>query len=326
MTINQLLLAIAAGLISAVVFASATTGAMVLRFVLFFLTPISLYLAGLGIGPAAAAVAAITATLTILALTNPVAALVYAVSAAMPAVITTRLALLGRDDGAAGFEWYPVGRIVAAAAIFGGMFAGLALILMGGSTDDLAKAMRTLVENFTKTELPQIPGSQPLTDAQIDEISKRALGLLPWTLAALSMITTLLNLWLAGRITLASGLLVRPWPDLNRMRLPGGATFALLAAMALAFLNNALGLAASGFAGAFTMAFTLVGLALVHFFTRGSPWRNFALSAIYAGLLLYTPLFALVLALAGLAETIFYYRDAPGLDRPDRDGPQPPPA
>ena len=324
MTTNQLLLAIAAGLISAVVFASATTGAMLLRFVLFFLTPISLYLAGLGIGPAAAAIAAITATLTILALTNPVAAVVFAISAAMPAVITTRLALLGRDDGAGGFEWYPIGRIVATAAIFGGMFASLALILMGGNGDDLAKVMRGLVETFTKNELPQIPGSQPLTDAQIDEISKRALGLLPWTLAALSMITTLLNLWLAGRITLASGRLVRPWPDLSRLRLPAGATFALLAAMILAFLSGALGLAAGGFAGAFTLAFTLVGLSVVHFFTVGSPWRNFALTAIYAGLLLYTPLFALALAIAGLAETIFNYRDAPGPDRPDRDGPPPP--
>jgi hypothetical protein len=50
MPTNVFILAIAAGVVSAVVFASATTGAMLLRVVLFLLTPLSLYLAGLGLG------------------------------------------------------------------------------------------------------------------------------------------------------------------------------------------------------------------------------------------------------------------------------------
>jgi hypothetical protein len=322
MTTNQLLLAIAAGVIAAVVFASATTGPMLLRFVLFFLTPLSLYLAGLGIGPMAAAIAATVATLTILLLTNPIAALVFAVSAGAPAAMTTRLALLGRQTGDAGadapVEWFPIGRIVLAAAMFGGIFAALALIVMGGDVDALTKAMRGLVENFVKTEMPQIPGATPLTDAQIDEVSARALGLLPTTLAALSMITTLLNLWLAGRITLASGRLVRPWPDFSQLRLPASATFALLAAMAAAFLDGFPGLLAGGFAGALTIAFALVGLAVVHALTRGSAWRNFLLAALYAALVLYTPGIALLLAVVGLAETIFSYRA--GGDRPPPAG------
>ena len=111
--------------------------------------------------------------------------------------------------------------------------SALALTVMGGDVEALTKVMRTLVDSFIKTEMPQIPGAAPLTDAQIDEISKRALSLLPTTLAALSMITTLLNLWLAGRITLASGRLVRPWPDFSQLTLPASATFALLAAMAV---------------------------------------------------------------------------------------------
>ena len=122
MTTNQLTLAIAAGLISAVVFASATTGPMILRFVLFFLTPLSLYLAGLGIGPRGAAIAAFSATVTILFLTNPLAALVFAVSAGAPAVIATRLTLLGRplnDEDGAPLEWYPIGRIVLAHTVVG---------------------------------------------------------------------------------------------------------------------------------------------------------------------------------------------------------------
>jgi ABC-type thiamin/hydroxymethylpyrimidine transport system permease subunit len=52
----------------------------------------------------------------------------------------------------------------------------------------------------------------------------------------------------------------------------------------------------------------MLGLAVAHTLTRGSPWRTFMLSAIYAALLIFTPGAALILALAGLAETIFHYR------------------
>ena len=311
MPTNTLLLAIAAGIISAVVFASATTGPMLLRFVLFFLTPITLYLAGLGLGPAAAAIAVIVATLVILLLTNPVAALVFAVSAGMPAAMTTRLALLGRtsDDGPnAPMEWYPLGRIIAAAAFFAGLFAALALTLMGGDPAALTKAMHDAVETFATTELAQIPGSVQLKPEQIDNMTNSALALLPTSLAALSLVTTLLNFWLAGRITLASGRLTRPWPDVSGFKLPLSATFALLAALALSLAGGMPGLWASGFAGAYTMAFALLGLAVAHALTRGSPWRTFILAAVYAGLLFFTPGVALVLALAGLAETIFHYR------------------
>ena len=314
MTTNALLMAIAAGLISAVVFASATTGPLPLRFVLFFLTPLSLYLAGLGLGPQAAAVAVIVATLTILALTNPVAALVFVVSTGLPAVLTTRFALLGREreDSGGVMEWYPIGRIVMAAALFAGVFASLGLLVMGGDTAALTKAMHDAVEAFVKTQMPQIPGAATVTDEQINEIAARASAMLPWSLAALSLMTTLLNLWLAGRITLASGRLARPWPDLSAVTLPSSATFGLLIALALSFAGGAPGLLASGFSGAFMMAFALVGLAVAHALTRGSPWRNFLLSAIYASLLVFTPAAALILAIAGLAETIFHYRAAKG--------------
>lgn len=309
MTTNQILLAIAAGLIAAVVFASATTGPMIIRVILFFLTPLSLYLAGLGIAPAAGGIAAIVATLAILLITTPAAALIFAVSAGAPAAYVTRLALLGRQENGEIVEWYPIDRILFAAALFAGLFAALTVTLLGSDIDALTAAMRTFVENFVKTEMPQIPGSAPLTPDQINEIATRIIGLLPVTLAALSLITTLLNLWLAGRITLASGRLVRPWPDLGRLALPSAATFALLASMAVAFVSGIPGLIAGGFAGALMLAFAAVGLAVAHHMTRGSQWRGFILTALYIALAFITPAAVLALTIAGLADTIFTYRD-----------------
>jgi hypothetical protein len=308
MPTNVFLLALAAGLISAVVFASATTGAFVLRIVLFLLTPLSLYLTGLGLGPIAAAIAAITATACVLLFANPLAAEVYAVSTALPAVVCTRLALLSREvDGQQ--EWYPIGRVTIVAAMFAAAFSMLALLLMGGDVDTLTKLLRTVVEGFVKTELSQIPGAPEIGPTEIDEITRSTLFSLPWALGILAMGTILINIWLAGRITLASGRLKRPWPDLTTFSLPPGTTFALLIAIALTFVGGMAGLLAAGVAAPFTLAFALVGLALVHSLTRGSQWRTFILTALYIGVL-FVPHIGLLLAITGLAETVFRYRAA----------------
>jgi hypothetical protein len=310
MPTNVFLLALAAGLISAVVFASATTGALLLRVVLFFLTPLSLYLAGLGLGTVAAAIAAIAATATVLLMANPLAAEVYAISTALPAVVVTRLALLSREQGEAR-EWYPIGRIVVIAAVFAGIFAMIALVLMGGDVDTLTKMLRTVVESFVKTELAEIPGAPEINADQIDEITRSTLSSLPWALGLLAMATILLNLWLAGRITLASGRLTRPWPDLAKFAMPARATFALLVAIGLSLLGGMTGLLAAAVAAPFTLAFGLVGLGVVHTLTRNSPWRSFILAALYAGVV-FVPHIGLLLAIAGLAETVFRYRTAGG--------------
>jgi len=61
-----LLIGLGAGLISAVVFASATTGPLLMRMLLFLLTPLPLFLAGLGLGPITAAIAGIAGAVALL--------------------------------------------------------------------------------------------------------------------------------------------------------------------------------------------------------------------------------------------------------------------
>jgi len=316
MPTNVFLLAIAAGIISAVVFASATTGGMLLRVVLFLLTPLSLYLAGLGLGVVAAAIAAITATTAVMLIANPLTAEVYAISTAIPAFICTRFTLMSRgtDDER---EWYPIGRIVVIAALFSGLFAILALIVMGGDIDTLKKMLRGAVAAFVKSELTHIPGAPAIGESEIDQITGSTLSTLPWALGLLAMATTLLNLWLAGRITLASGRLVRPWPDLAQFKLPAAATVILLIAIGISFVGGMPGLLAAGVAAPFTLAFALVGLGLVHVLTRGSPWRSFILTSLYVGAVL-IPHIGLLLAIVGLAETVFGYRNA-GTSPPPQD-------
>lgn len=304
---NAFLLALTAGFISAIVFASATTGPVALRFVLYVLTPLSLYLAGLGLGAVAAAIAGIFGASLILLLANPVVAFAYGLSTALPAYVVTHLLLLRRTTDH-GNEWYPPGRVITVAALFGGMFTLLILLLMGGDAAALAKTMRELVESFVKAEVPTLPGGEALTQVQIEDIARKTLATLPFALGAVAMGTILFNTWFAARITHASGRLMRPWPDLRMVDLPAGTSLALLIATALTFVPDTPGLMATGFAGALTLAFALIGLATIHVYVAASPWKPFVLWTLYLAAVFLTAPALLVLALGGLAETVFRYR------------------
>jgi Predicted membrane protein (DUF2232) len=302
-----LLIALGAGLISATVFASATTGPLLVRMLLFLLTPLALFLAGLGLGPVSAAIAGIAGTAIVFAAGSATAAVVFAASQALPVVVLVYLASLNRPL-AEGREWYPVGRLVIAAALMAGAFATLTLILLGGDVDALRKSLRSMLQVFVTTELPKMPDAPTLAPSDLDEATAVALALLPAASAISTMGSLIFNMWLAGRITLASGRLQRPWPDLAAIAYPLGAPLLLAAATGAAFLTGLPGLIAAGFAGPLFFAYVLMGLAVVHYVTRGRSWRPFALWALYAALFVMNTIASLAVALLGLAEAIWPIR------------------
>ena len=303
----RLLIGLGAGFVSAVVFASATTGPLLMRMLLFLLTPLALFLAGLGLGPLFAAVAGVTGIVLVLFAGSPAAALVFAASQAIPVLVLVYLASLHRQSGET-TEWYPVGRLVVAAALIAGLFATFTLFLLGGDIEALRSSLRAVLEGFVNTELPQIPDAPSLTPEDIDEATGVALALLPAASAISTMGSLLFNMWLAGRITLASGRLQRPWPDIAAMTYPVGTPLLLAIAIAAGFLSGISGLIASAFAGPLFLAYVFLGLAVVHFVTRGRSWRPFALWALYAALFLINTVASLAVALLGLTESIWPIR------------------
>ena len=129
----------------------------------------------------------------------------------------------------------------------------------------------------------------------------------------------LLNLWLAGRITRTSGRLARPWPDLAAMHISALDVAGACGAFALTFTTGYPALLGSGFAGAFFLAYVLMGLAIVHFITRGRPSRPFVLWGVYLSLLILNTWAALIIALLALMEPFLPLRRAsvPGAPGPD---------
>ncbi len=111
---------------------------------------------------------------------------------------------------------------------------------------------------------------------------------------------------------LASAQLERPWPDLGTLTYPPAAPFVLAAATFASLLGGWPGMAASAFSGTFMFAYVLLGLAVIHFLSRGSNWRPFVLWGLYTSLLFFATWLALPLAILGLAEQFLHLRARAG--------------
>lgn len=307
------------GLVAAVVFASATTGPLFIRFLLFFVTPLPIALAGLGWGWRSALLAGLVGSGIVFAFAGPPTALAFALTQAVPMVLLTYLALLSRPIGEAGLqhanengpavEWYPAGRLVIWSAVMAGVMAVASLAVLGGDLEELRKALGEFIKATISSGLPQTDG-QPvqISEAEIASLSEIAMSVLPAASAMSWMGSLLFNLWLAGRVTFASGQLGRPWPDLAAITYPQGTPLAFGVILLGTMASGYLGLAAAAFAGGFFVAYLLLGLAILHYTTRGRPWRPFALWALYGTLLVVNIWIGFVIALLGLAETVLHLR------------------
>lgn len=326
-----ILIGLAAGLASAVLFASATMGNPAGRILLFFLAPLPAFLAGLGWGASAAAISAVSASLGLAALIGPKSGFVLLLSQGIPVAVLCYLAQLNRtlpappvqgtSSGPAVVEWYPVGRMVAWATVMAGLLAVLTMLLLGGSIEEMRKVLRELLEKVFLQQLP-VFRDRKLSEQEIVMLTDLTLYTFPAASAFTWLAGLLLNLYLAGRITLASGRLPRPWPDLSAMAFPRGFGFALAAGLAgVLLLAGWPRLVASGFTGALIFSYTLLGLAIVHYSTRGATARPFILWGVYVGLFVLNTWAALALALLGALEPVIPLRRWK-----DRPPPPPPPS
>ncbi|MGH6861724.1 MAG: DUF2232 domain-containing protein, partial [Phyllobacterium sp.] len=126
---------------------------------------------------------------------------------------------------------------------------------------------------------------------------------LPAAQPAVWVMLIVANLYIALRLTAASGRLRRPkddWPRALRMPRPGLFVFAI--ACAACFLPGGVGYAATAVAGALGAGFMLAGFAMMHARTRGAPWRPAALWLAYLAVVIFTFTLFLFL-LAGLFDT-----------------------
>lgn len=304
-----ILIGIGAGVVTALLFASVASGALLSIF-LFYLAPLPILIAALGWSHWAALIAAVTAAAGLAAFLSPFFFITFLIGIGLPAWWLGYLALLARPaDGAAGaMEWYPAGRIVVWAAILGAGVVIAAIPNFGLDEDSFRSGLRNVFERMLRTQTRGAadgPLSVPGVDAT--KLVSFLVAVIPLAGAVLATITSILNLWLAARIVKVSGLLKRPWPSLPDMEFPPLAPALLAVAIAGTFLPGIGGTVASILAASLSMAYGILGFAVLHSITRAAKARALLLGTAYAAVLVFGwPV--LLVAMLGLADTIFNFR------------------
>jgi hypothetical protein len=306
---TTVLIAVAAGCASALMFASIISGAPI-SLVLFYLAPLPLMVAGLGWGPLSATIGGIAAAIGLGAIFGPPYCIAFVLTVALPAWWLGHLALLGRPvaagtsagNGAAPaapvMEWYPVGRILLWTAGFAALTTMAALFTLGSDAVTISDALRR--------GLLRIIGTRSAT-GDSEQIVDALVAIAPAAAAIVAMMTLTLNLWLAAKITATSGRLHRPWPDIKSAAMPAMTLAALALALALCFTGGLLAMLGQIASAALMMAYALIGFAVLHTLTLAMKSRALWLSGIYAVVLVFGwPAVAMVGL--GLADAIFGFR------------------
>jgi hypothetical protein len=304
------LIGLAAGCASALMFASIISGALI-SLLLFYLAPLPLMVAALGWGPLTATIGGIAAACGLGAIFGLPYCIAFAITVALPAWWLGHLALLGRPaaDPAAGngaapaapqLEWYPVGRILLWIAGFAALTTIAAMLTLGSDAETITSSLRR--------GLMRIMGSRDTAPSGDIERWVTALSIIaPAAATIVAMMTLTLNLWLAGKITATSGRLQRPWPDLKSAELPPMTLVALCVALALCFVGGLVAMFAQITTTALMMAYGLTGFAVLHTLTLALKSRVFWLCCAYAVVVTFGwPVLAMIAL--GLADAVFGIR------------------
>jgi Predicted membrane protein (DUF2232) len=302
--IATILIGLAAGCASASMFTSILSGALI-SLVLFHLTPLPLMVVGLGWGPLSAAIGGVASAMVLFWIGGLPTCMAFVLAAALPAWWLAHLAMLGRPIAAGtaaggedkALEWYPVGRILLWAVALATMATTAKLLAMGSDGPSIQQAMRAAGANLLRS------AGIDLTDRSLDALAMIAPA--GATIAAVANLT--FNLWLAAKIAAASGRLHRPWPDLKATALPPTALAVFCAALAFCFTGGLIAIVAQIVAAALTIAYALVGFAVLHTLTLARKNRSLWLGCAYA-IVAISAWTVLVAALLGITDTLFGLR------------------
>ncbi|MFZ5930966.1 MAG: hypothetical protein ACOY15_07095 [Pseudomonadota bacterium] len=284
-----LFISIGAGLLSAVLYGAATTGS-VLAIIPMYLSPLPLFMAGLGYGGTAALIGGIAATGAIAVVAGPGLAFAYfLVNAAVPIVIT-RAANWSREitleSGATINEYYPAGLLFAWLSGLGIVITVLLALFMQTHEGGLGGWIPHIVQVDTLSQIiiqAQVQsGSPPVDEAVLQQ------RLIQLALPGLALFWTLLSIAngaLAQRLLVRLGRNARPSPDLLYMYLPQFMVWALAGGAMLALFPGDIGLTGAVVTALAAIPYFFLGLATVHVISHCLPGRAFALTGVYVLLL-----------------------------------------
>ena len=304
--LHRYIVAIGAGCAAALLFAvSAQSNALAMA--LAYLAPLPIMIATLGFGLDAGAIAGVISAAALAVLAEPLSALLFAASVALPAWVLAAFSItpIGKYFRA----WKPdapahasVGAVVMLAALFGMIGAAAVLttviVIYGGYSE----GARQVASTVAALAADAFDGAPDHLNAR--EFADALVRFGPPAIAASTLVMLGVNLYAAARSTQLSHNLPRPWPDLpTSLALPWPLGVAFLACLAAYYALPAP--TAQYFsigAGGLGAALVLQGLAVAHALSRGLKMRPLMLVALYACCVLRAKYTLPVVAALGLID------------------------
>lgn len=258
------IMALSAGICSAVAVFSIVFGT-ILALPLFYLAPLPLYLAGLGIGSKGVITAGLTAVFTAGLIGNAYTALPFACAYAIPAIMLCQLALRTRPANDGTPVWYPAGNLIGALTAVGAMaliFFALMFIM-----DEGTGSLQETVAGLIGTALERMGGDLPASSR--DTLALSLAPFFPGMAVASWVVMHLVNAAAGQAALVKSGRSLRPRVAYADISLPDWCSWLLVGAGVIAlvvpgdwnYLGRNLVIVAM-------VPFFLLGLAVAHTFAR----------------------------------------------------------
>jgi hypothetical protein len=308
---QRILVTIAAGLAAAVLFIIPIKGTLLAMAIAFF-APLPILITALGFGHVTGLGAGLLGTMLIALLLHPLYGATFAATLALPSWWLAWLAQRSRpaQDAPEAIVYYPLGRLLAWIAAIAG---ATALVLIGGiaaTFGSYAAAVQSLSAKLAPLLLDTFGQNGDLPgDLPAKSFAALIVLAMPPAMAAWSVVTFSLNLWLAGRVVLISQRLPRPWADVPaNLRLPRLCLGVLALALVGCLLPGVARIASASVAAAAGAAFALQGLAAIHAATRGSSARAPLLGGLYAMVFALMPWPLVLTAFVGIADALRPFR------------------
>nr|WP_320141984.1 DUF2232 domain-containing protein [uncultured Cohaesibacter sp.] len=304
---NYLIIGIIAGLCTALLNLSGYVGGMFgLGIFLIILSPLPLMIASLGWGSFTGLIAVLSSGVALSLLISPLAGLIFMVVNSIPPWWLARLTTLNQTNSETGeVIWYPIDRLLIWIASIACVTSVAMFIPFGFSLDQYRDTISAMMNEVYKAQQLSLPQGTALT---IEDIVSMITWMAPMASVLMVIFSSVVNLYLAGKVVQKSGRLQRPWPNLHQLILPPVVVFIFLVGFALMFILSGLPqILAQIVAAAFGTAVLLVGLSVLHYMTRQSParlvilWTTYFLLAIFQWI-------GVVLILLGSAEIFFNIR------------------